>query len=255
VVGNFGNIATLVCKKCSATITLTKEFLNRIAPDANNAFIDELIKCSVELFPKYGINTCRQIKHILAQAKHETKLFRAFREGLNYTRVTYTAETLYALSPTAINNGFIRKGITFPNHTAKIQWIDQHLLGNDSALGEHSYGTSEQPGKDFRGRGLLHLTHYETYKKCAKETGYPINSQPELVENNPRVIVETGLWFWKDRNIAAIADDPGTFGDEGVRKVTRPINSGLDGIARRQQYFREITTLFNQIFHSGCIND
>jgi predicted chitinase len=259
LVENFAGIRDLICKDCGATITLTEEFLKHadVAPHASQAFIDELIKCSVEIFKKYGVDTCRQIKHLLAQAKHETtdprtgRSFTAFRERLVYS----SAERAYRLSTTAIDSGFARKGITFSSHQDKITWIQNNIVNNDRAYGEHLYGRNELLGKDFRGRGLLHLTHYDTYVRCARAIGQPIDTQPELVESNPRVIIETGLWFWNDRNIAAIANNRANDGNAGVRNVTRPINSALDGLVERQQYKREISTVFDQIFlvnHTGC---
>jgi len=252
LVGNFAS-KNLVCKKCGAIITLTKEFLRDIAPSASVAFGDELIRASTELFPKYGVNSCRQVKHLLAQAKVETKRFTSFRESLNY--VSYTGQSLYNMAPTAINNGFARKHMTFSTPAAKIAWIQNHLIANDPAHGEHCFGTNEQPGKDFRGRGLLQLTFYETYKRCAKAIGYPIDSQPELVENDPKVIIESSLWYWGDRSIGAIADDTATLGNDRVRKVTYPINSAYKALTERQQFHREISSAFNQTFLSGCTDD
>ncbi|MGN7982149.1 glycoside hydrolase family 19 protein [Burkholderia sp. 22313] len=245
--------ANLICRRCGGIITLTVDFLKKIAPGADVNFVSELIRASVELFPKYGVNSCRQVKHLLAQAKHETQRFSAFRESLNYQ--SYTGERLYGMAPTVIDNGFARKKISFSSRKEKIAWIQNHLIANDAAYGEHCFGTSEQPGKDFRGRGLLHLTHYGTYKDCAQAIGYPIDSQPELVENDPKVIIETGLWFWSGKGIGAIADNPATIGDEGVSKVTRLINPGYKGLSERQQFKREISIIFDRDFLSGCTDD
>jgi predicted chitinase len=142
--------------------------------------------------------------------------------------------------------------MSFATPAPKIAWIQDHLIVNDSAYGEPCFGTNEQPGKDFRGRGPRQLTHYESYRRCAQTIGY---SQPELVENNPLVIIETGLWFWNDRGIGSIADNPTAIGGEGVKKVTRPINSGYKNLPERQQFRREISSIFNQDFSSGCTDD
>jgi predicted chitinase len=256
VIGNFVNAmaSRLYCKKCGANITLTRDFLKKIAPNARDEFIDELIKCSAELFPKYGINSCDQVTHLLAQAKHETKRFTAFRESLKYT--SYTGQTLYNMAPTAINNGFTRLGITFSSHANKIAWIQANLINNDAAYGRHSFGTNEYPNKDYRGRGLLHLTYFQTYKQCAAAIGVAIDAHPELVETDLRVIIETGLWFWRSRNIGAKADDPAYddpayTGDDPVKRVTYPINSGYKGLVERRQFKSEITTIFNSTF-GGC---
>ncbi|MCA8374650.1 lytic transglycosylase domain-containing protein [Burkholderia multivorans] len=252
LIGNFSG-KNLVCKKCGAVITLTREFLKKIAPSAQDDFIDEMVCASTDLFPNYGVNSCRQIKHILAQAKVETTRFTSFRESLNY--VSYTGKSLYSMAPTAIDRGFARKGMKFSTADEKIAWIQNHLVANDAAYGEHCFGANEQPGKDFRGRGLLQLTFYETYLRCAKAIGFPIDSDPELVARNNRVIIESGLWYWSSVGIGSIADDPATVGDEGVRKVTVPINKKCMALSERQQFHREISSIFNKDFSSGCTDD
>ncbi|OXI18498.1 glycoside hydrolase family 19 protein [Burkholderia sp. AU15512] len=243
----------LVCKKCGSIITLTAEFLRKIAPGASADFVSEIVRASVDLFPKYGVETCRQIKHLLAQAKHETQRFTAFRESLNYA--SYSGQSLYDLAPKVIDSGFKRKNISFSSSSEKIKWIQDHLVANDAGYAEHCFGANEQPGKDFRGRGLLHLTHYETYRICAQEIASPIDSQPELVESDPRIIIETGLWFWKSRRIGAIADNPLNVGDNGVKKVTYPINPGLAGLPERREFKKEISPIFNEYLISGCLDD
>jgi predicted chitinase len=216
------------------------------------SFIDAMMKASQSIFKKYDVNSCHQVTHLLAQAKVETGGFMSFRESLNYSRRSFTASKLYRLSPSVINAGFARKGMAFGSEEEKLNWIDEHLIGNDAAYGLHCYGSSEQPGKDYRGRGLIHLTHYETYKKCARETGIEIDKHPELLENDFSVAIETSLWFWKNKKIATIADNTSFVGDAAVTAVTRPINSGLAGLPERQQYKREITSLFHECFNSRC---
>lgn len=255
-VGLFGYLATqeaVACKKCGSTIKLTQEFLNEICgTEVNRSFIEAMMEASRDMFLKYGVDSCDQITHLLAQAKKETGGFLSFRESLNYSRRTYTADKLYRLAPTAINSGFARKGLTFANDEEKLAWIDRNLIGNDAAYGEHCFGSSDRPGKDFRGRGLIHLTHYETYKRCARETGLPIDSNPELLESDFAVAIETALWFWKSRNIAAIAERAFPNEDDAVAAVTRPVNTGLAGLNDRQKYKRDITPVFNRHFNGRC---
>ncbi|WP_458729732.1 glycoside hydrolase family 19 protein [Pseudomonas brenneri] len=151
-----------------------------------------------------------------------------------------------------INAGFTRKGLVFANEQEKLNWIDKYLIGNDKAYGAHCYGHEEKPGKDFRGRGLIHLTHYETYKKCARETGLAIDSNPELLENDFSIAIETALWFWRDRKVGAIAERDFRFGEDAVVAVTRPINTGLEGLAERKKYKLDITSSFLRNFESEC---
>ncbi|MBU3057789.1 MAG: hypothetical protein KO540_16470 [Pseudomonas indica] len=156
------------------------------------------------------------------------------------------------MAPTAINNGFIRKGITFSSHEEKMQWIQNHLINNDAAYGEHAFGSDEQPGKDYRGRGLLHLTHYNTYKTCGLAIQSPIHTNPELVESDPKIIVETGLWFWKENKLKNIAEDLSLTIDEAVTKITLIINGGYQGLEERKQFMSQISTVFAKAFGGPC---
>jgi predicted chitinase len=255
MLGHFSNNVNgiLNCKICGATLKLSKDFVSEICGiEVSPHFISAMVEASKSLFKKYGVDSCEQITHLLAQAKKETGGFLHFRESLNYSRRTYTAAKLYRLSPTVINAGFSRKGLSFTSDEEKLSWIDEHLIGNDAAYGLHCYGNAEQPGKDFRGRGLIHLTHYETYRRCARDTGLPIDSHPELLEKDFTVAIETALWFWKVSRIAAIAEDPSLNGDVSVTAVTRPINIGLAGLPDRQKYKQEITKKFKAHFDSRC---
>ncbi len=246
-------VGDLICKSCGANITLTEKFLNQICGASVKAeFKTALIAASGGMFAKYGVDTCNQVKHLLAQAKKETGGFVAFRESLIYSRRSYTAQSLYRMAPTAINAGFQRKGMTFRTEQEKLQWIDNNLIANDPGYGEHCFGNAAQPGKDFRGRGFIHLTHYSTYKKCADATGLAIDSNPELLESDYPAAIESALWFWKDLNIADIANSKDLSGDPAVTAVTRPINTGLKGLDDRQRYKREISPIFNSEFSSRC---
>ncbi|MEZ0470343.1 glycoside hydrolase family 19 protein [Luteimonas salinilitoris] len=250
LVGNFFK-SGLTCKTCGRSILLSFDFMRKVAgSEAKDKFLTEFSELSGELLTKYEVNTCSQIKHLLAQGKHETKRFTAFRESLYYS--SYTAESLYAMAPTAINNGFVRKGLTFETNKDKIDYIEDNLLKNDAGYGQHCFGSNKFPNKDYRGRGLLHLTHFETYENYAKEVGHPIDSNPELVETKTAVIMETGLWYWKKHSIGTIADNPSYAGDAAVKRVTYPINPGYKGLAERQRFMREISKIFEDEF-GECI--
>lgn len=232
---------TLTCKDCGKRIPLDYNLFKKIAfTNANQDQLKIIGNIAEALFNKYNVNSCRQVRHILGQGKVETKGYTAFRESLNYTSTTYTAQSLYNLAPTAINNGFARKGITFNTMQEKLNYIQAHLIGNDPAYGEHSFGTNEHPGKDYRGRGLLHLTHYQTYQLCATELGIPIDSEPDLVQSDMKVALETGLWFWKKNNIGAIAESTSLTTEEIFTKVTKKINTGLASFNDRKIYTNEI---------------
>ena len=240
--------ALAICTKCGKNITLTHELMKRIVSSTTtDEFTHDFVSHANILFRKYKIDSCSQIIHLLAQGKHETQRFTAFRESLNYTRRSFTARSLYSMAPTAINTGFERKGLTLTTEE-KLVYIDENLLGNDSGYGKHSFGSNLFPENDYRGRGLLHLTHYANYHACAKATGLGIDANPTLVESNTNAIIETGLWFWKENKIHQIADKSGLTLAGKTRAITRVINPGLKGLDERLTFTTEISTIFSEIY-------
>jgi predicted chitinase len=239
------------CSKCGININLTPAFMKKIAArSVAEDFLEEFCKAANMTFGAYKITTCSQVSFMLGQSKAETGQFTKFRESLNYSKATFTPESLFSLAPTAINNGFARKGLVFTREQ-KLKYIDDYLLGNDAGYGQHSFGDSAFPDNDYRGRGLLHLTFYGTYKKCADAIGVRIDATPALVETDIKVIIASGCWYWMVNDIGVIADDMSLEIDVKVRKVTRKINTGLDQLANRAYFTKQIIGLFNADF-GGC---
>lgn len=246
LIANFGKNKNY-CFICKKNISISYDLMREICP-TNTAedFIKDFVLHADNLFKKYGVNSCAQVTHLLAQAKHETKNFTAFRESLYYSR--YTAQELYNMAPTAINNGFARKGITFLTNEEKLEYIRSNLLKNDAGYGQHCFGSNEYPNNDYRGRGLLHLTHYENYHACSLAIGKPIDAEPNLVQGDISVIIETGLWFWKTNNLKNYAESSDIAEEETVEKITRAINGGTNGLAERKKFKKDITTLFIRLY-------
>ncbi|MCH7369635.1 glycoside hydrolase family 19 protein [Aeromonas sp. MR16] len=233
------------CKKCRKDISLSFEFMRSFTPSSvSDSRLNDFIATWNHNAAKYEVNSCEQVINLLGQGKHETKRFTAFRESLVYR--SYTAESLYAMAPTAINNGFARKGLSL-SREEKMDYIRRHLLNNDSGYGEHSFGSNEFPGKDYRGRGLLHLTHAENYRLCALATGLNIYSNPELVETDMSSIVLSGFWFWSTNNLGLIADNNLGYVDK-VKKVTKIINPGLKGLDERIEFTAEARELHVRLY-------
>jgi len=238
----------LICRVCNKEITITSDFMERIAPGVTGDFYQRFSSQVNELFNKYKIDTCYQVKHILAQAKIETKRFRSFQESLNYTRASYTAEKLYRLSPTIIDNGFERKGFGSYTRAQKIQYIDNNLIQNDAAYAEHCYGNNSYPNRDYRGRGLLHLTHFQGYSDFKDHSGVDVLDNPRLLVTDMHVAIQSGAWFWEKNNIGSLAIDGSS---NVVRNITRVINPALHQLEERQQAKVDITEVFNEIYE-GC---
>lgn len=229
------------CKKCRKDISLSFEFMRKFTPSSvSDSQLNDFITTWNNNSSKYGVNSCEQVINLLGQGKHETKRFTAFRESLVYK--SYTAKSLYDMAPTAINNGFVRKGLIL-SREEKMDYIKRHLLNNDAGYGEHAFGSNEFPGKDYRGRGLLHLTHAENYRLCALATGLNVYANPELVENNMSAIIESGFWFWNSNKLGLIADKKLGSLDK-IKEITKIINPGMKGLEERIKFTAEARELY-----------
>lgn len=246
---NFNTPSHCICVKCGKNIALTAAFMKKIVSHSvTDEFIANFVQVANSEFPIYGVNTCAQVIYLLGQGNVETMKFTKFRESLNYTKASYTAASLYAMAPTAINAGFARLGMTFPSTTEKLQYVGDHLLANDSGYGQHCFGSDAYPNNDYRGRGLLHLTFFDAYRRCGLAIGARLDEHPELLETDVSLIIKSGLWFWKSNSIGAIADKEGQTLFDKVKSVTYPINSGYKALAERRESTSRINDMFQQTF-------
>lgn len=94
-----------------------------------------------------------------------------------------------------------------------------------------------QDGKNFKGRGLIQLTGRFNYSKYGAYIGEDLTADPSRVATEPRLACDAAGWFWryndvKDLNTIATSAD-----DACVKKVTRVVNGGDNGISERLEYF------------------
>ncbi|WP_395840544.1 glycoside hydrolase family 19 protein [Cystobacter fuscus] len=86
-------------------------------------------------------------------------------------------------------------------------------------------------GRRYKGRGPIQLTGRSNYRAAGKALKIDL-------ENNPKraaavdVGFRTAAWFWTSRKLNRYADQ-GNF-----RELTRRINGGYNGLARRLAYYR-----------------
>ncbi|SDY76572.1 glycoside hydrolase family 19 protein [Acinetobacter kyonggiensis] len=239
------------CKTCgkSIDIDIDIDFIKDIAPQAKENFQNALLLLPT-FMRKYEVNSCRDLVNILAQGQIETENFTKLREGLNYTKKTFKLpERIYSISPTAINAGFERRGMGKYTRQQKLDYIWDNLAGNDAAYGFHLYGNEKYPNRDYRGRGLLHMTHFSGYKDCAKSTGLDIVNKPTLLETNYNIAIETGVWFWKNKKngeilILAASESIKINSDSITTSITHLVNGGEMKLAERKVAKKNIARKF-----------
>lgn len=113
-----------------------------------------------------------ELAALLAQCKVETMNFFTLEELPNAYQADY--EPVIKVNPTT-------KKPEVTNPTAK-------TIGN----------TRPGDGQRYKGRGFIHLTGRYNYETFAKESGIPIDKNPELLKD-PATAAKSAIWFWQHR--------------------------------------------------------
>lgn len=82
-------------------------------------------------------------------------------------------------------------------------------------------------GEKYKGRGFIQITGRYNYTLAAKALGIDLVNHPELAEK-PDVAAKVTWWYWQNR----VRPNVGNFND--VKQVTKTINPGLKGLAKRK---------------------
>ena len=96
-------------------------------------------------------------------------------------------------------------------------------------------------GKKFKGRGLIQITGRFNYENCGEALGLDLIEHPELLAE-PREACLSAGWFWKSHDLNRLADDQDFLG------ITKRINGGTTGYAKRLVYFK----IANEVLKAGA---
>ncbi|PRE08323.1 calcium-binding protein [Burkholderia multivorans] len=223
VIGNFNSSSALTCKHCGNDLTITPQILKAIFPRITEDNASRFSGPVTAAFLKYGINTCNRVSHFFGQCDPECAGFTAFREGLIYTG----GEHLWTIYHSALTASLRKTNPTWTLAQIK-EYSVTHLINNDSGLGEVLFGDSEHPGRDYRGRGLLHMTWIGTYKQYKEASGVDVVADPDKVQNDPVIAADSSAWYWSSRHINVPADA------NNARGVTSLINPGMLAFGQRK---------------------
>ncbi len=108
----------------------------------------------------------------------------------------------------------------------------EEYASGDAYEGRADLGNTQQgDGRRYKGRGLIQLTGRTNYRRIGNILGLALETQPELAlqaGNAVRIACE----YWKSRDINAACDK------DDVEAVTRKVNGGLNGLARRRVFLQ-----------------
>lgn len=189
---------------------LTAEQFKAIFPA--NKYAAEWVAALNAVLPKYEINTPRRLAVFLAQCGHESGSFTVMVENLNYS-----ADALMRV---------------FPKYFTLAQ--AHQYARNPKAIGSRVYANrmgngSEDSGDGYkhRGHGLIQLTGKDNHKAFADSVGMTLDDAMAYMQTKAGA-VESACYFWKTRNLNALADT------QGVEDETKRINGGFNGLAERK---------------------
>ncbi len=186
-------------------------------------YIDDL----EETLPRFGIaNSKVRLAHFFSQVLHESGSMRFDSENLNYSAKALRAVFGKYFPTEALANEYARK----PEKKASRVYANR--MGNgDEASGD---------GWKYRGRGLIQLTGKDNYKAFAQWIGdAQIVEDPDLVASE--YAVQSAVFYWDKNNLNAIADE------DDVKKLTRRINGGFNGLAHRQELLNKARGLLTML--------
>ena len=177
------------------------------------------------VLPHYGATSVLRLSAFLAQCGHESNGFTVVRENLNYS-----AEALLATWSSRFTSEIAKQ------YARKPEKIANRVYANRMGNGPEESGD----GWKHRGRGLIQLTGKSNYIAFAKTIGMAYEEIITYVETKKGAL-ESACWYWTVNKLNAIADT----GD--MRKMTKIINGGLNGIADREIRYVQIKSILEAV--------
>lgn len=171
---------------------------------------------------KYDINTPMRQAMFLAQIAHESGNFRHVSENLNY-------------SAAGLRKVF---GKYFPTDEMAYEYARQpekianRVYANRMGNGDEASGD----GWRHRGRGLIQLTGKNNYASFSLSADNNALLEPDLVAE-PELAALSAGWFWDTNGLNKLADTG------SVKRVTRRINGGYNGLSDRETKFVKLLTI------------
>jgi putative chitinase len=196
-----------------------------------NGLIDDGIigkKTIGKLKEVLGIDSNIHLIHFMAQCEHESGGFNADTENMNYS-----AKGLLAT---------FRKYFEDYDHCVQYERQPERIGSRVYAnrMGNGNEMTKE--GYVFRGRGAIQLTGKNNYKAFALYM-----NDPKIV-HNPAVVAkkyffESALFFFEKNNLFDICTD---IKEDTIKKLTRRINGGYNGLQHRIELTDKYYKLLNK---------
>jgi len=217
-----------------STLNVTKDMLKYLSEKSSGFQNLDSAAYYINLYMKdFGVNTRLRLAYFLANAAEETENFVKYIEDTFFTKKNLLALWPRKFDSTNVDT-YVGKSLALDRAYAEDGDKKQHTNGDEAS----------KDGSTFRGRGLFHLTHRDSYYRFTKyywdkykDTTVNFEKNPDLLKTNPRYAVMSALWeFGVDKsksskdnyNALKCADN------DNLQRVTALINGGSNGIDIRR---------------------
>ena len=132
------------------------------------------------------------------------------------------------------------------HESGSLRYVEELASGAQYEGRKDLGNTQKGDGKRFKGRGFIQLTGRKNYQDFYNDGWCSDNiiAYPALVSNFP-LNQMVSLWFWDRNNLNDLADlDNGANGEEIVKRITKKVNGGFNGLEDRIKFYN----LFNKQF-------
>jgi putative chitinase len=198
------------------SVKLTKQGLDKAFPKLSDATVEMLLKSLPKPMEKFELNTVNRLAAFLAQTAHESAMFSAHLENLNYS-----ADGLRKI----FGKYFPTQALA-ESYARKPEKIANRVYANRMGNGDEKSGD----GFKFRGRGWLQITGHDNVAAFAKFMGMTINEAVAYLETTEGGFMGAG-WFWSKNGLNAFADK----GD--IVTISKRINGGTIGLEDRKALY------------------
>ncbi len=218
----------------------SKEDLKKVFPNASDDNMKLLAKVINDYGKDFGIDSDEKLWHFLSQAGHEVG--GEFANGLG------TTESLHYTTASRLKKIYKKYFQQNATDTINKRLADSTYLRNSAKVANYVYanrlGNSNEAsgeGYKYRGRGIFQLTgksNYQSFKTFYNNKYDPdIDpvTTPSLLKSNDTLAVMSALWYYKKRVLDKITVDSLST----VRKVTKKVNGGRNGLTHRKKIFKK----------------
>lgn len=125
------------------------------------------------------------------------------------------------------------------HESGSLRYVEELASGAQYEGRKDLGNTQKGDGKRFKGRGFIQLTGRKNYQDFYNDGWCSDNiiAYPDLVTRYP-LNQMVSLWFWDRNNLNDLADlDNGANGEEIVKRITRKINGGYNGLSERVKFY------------------